>query len=82
MFPIFVQPIFIVYLFSLSAIIYIASKPKNEFMNLYLAFVFRWATFIIFTIISLTYIPENTLIAIFLLIYLNTTFNPQPIKTT
>jgi hypothetical protein len=29
----------------------------------------------------LIYIPENTLIAVFLLVYLNTTFNPKLIAT-
>jgi len=77
LFPIFVQPIFLGYLLALTTAIYIASKPKNEVLNLYLAFVLRWAAFIIFTILALLYIPENTLLAVFLLVYLNTTFNPQ-----
>jgi len=77
LFPMFVQPIFIGYLFALAAVLYIASKPKSEALNLYLAFIFRWAAFIIFTILCLKYIKENTLIAVFLLVYLNTTFNPK-----
>ena len=79
LFPMFAQPIFIGYLFTLAAVIYIASKPKNEALNLYLAFIFRWSVFIVFTILCLKYITENTLIAVFLLVYLNTTFNPKPI---
>jgi len=71
------QPIFLGYLFALAAVLYIASKPKSEALNLYLAFIFRWAAFIIFTILCLKYIKENTLIAVFLLVYLNTTFNPK-----
>ena len=77
LFPMFVQPIFLGYLFALAAVLYIASKPKSEALNLYLAFIFRWAAFIIFTILCLKYIKENTLIAVFLLVYLNTTFNPK-----
>ena len=77
LFPMFVQPIFIGYLFALAAVLYIASKPKSEALNLYLAFIFRWAAFIVFTILCLKYIKENTLIAVFLLVYLNTTFNPK-----
>jgi len=73
----FAQPIFLGYLFALAAVLYIASKPKSEALNLYLAFIFRWAAFIIFTILCLKYIKENTLIAVFLLVYLNTTFNPK-----
>jgi len=73
----FAQPIFVGYLFALAAVLYIASKPKSEALNLYLAFIFRWAAFIIFTILCLKYIKENTLIAVFLLVYLNTTFNPK-----
>jgi len=80
LFPMFVQPIFIGYLFALVAVLYIASKPKSEALNLYLAFIFRWSAFIIFTILCLKYITENTLIAVFLLVYLNTTFNPKPIS--
>ena len=79
LFPVFVQPIFIGYLLALGAAIYIATRPKNEAMNLYLGFILRWSVFIIFTILSLVYITENTLIAVFLLVYLNTTFNPKPI---
>tara|TARA_B100000902_G_scaffold224050_1_gene212822 strand:+ start:478 stop:771 length:294 start_codon:yes stop_codon:yes gene_type:complete len=79
LFPIFVQPIFVGYLFALASVIYIASKPKSEALNLYLAFMFRWSVFIVFTILSLIYVTENTLLAIFLLVYLNTTFNPKPI---
>ena len=66
---------------ALGAVIYIATIPKNEAMNLYLGFILRWSVFIIFTILSLVYITENTLIAVFLLVYLNTTFNPKPITT-
>ena len=80
LFPMFVQPIFIGYLLALAAVLYIASKPKSEALNLYLAFIFRWSAFIIFTILCLKYITENTLIAVFLLVYLNTTFNPKPIS--
>jgi uncharacterized membrane protein len=39
LFPMFVQPIFIGYLFALAAVLYIASKPKSEALNLYLAFI-------------------------------------------
>ena len=79
LFPMFVQPIFVGYVLALAAVIYIASKPKNEALNLYLAFILRWSVFIIFTTLSLVYITENTLLAVFLLVYLNTTFNPKPI---
>jgi len=75
----FVQPIFVGYVMALAAVIYISSKPKNEALNLYLAFILRWSVFIIFTILSLIYVTENTLLAVFLLVYLNTTFNPKPI---
>ncbi len=77
LFPIFVQPIFIGYLFALAAVIYLASKPKSEALNLYLAFIFRWSVFIAFTILSLVFITEKSLLAIFLLVYLNSTFNPK-----
>ena len=77
LFPIFVQPIFIGYLFALAAVIYLASKPKSEALNLYLAFIFRWSVFIVFTILSLVFITEKSLLAIFLLVYLNSTFNPK-----
>ena len=73
------QPIFIGYLFALAAVIYLASKPQNEVLNLYLAFIFRWSIFIVFTIFSLMFITEKTLLAVFLLVYLNSTFNPKPI---
>ena len=79
LFPMFVQPIFVGYVMALAAVIYISSRPKNEALNLYLAFILRWSVFIIFTILSLIYVTENTLIAVFLLVYLNTTFNPKPI---
>jgi len=75
----FVQPIFVGYVVALAMVIYIASRPKNEALNLYLAFILRWSVFIIFTALSLIYVTENTLLAIFLLVYLNTTFNPKPI---
>ena len=75
----FVQAIFIGYLFALAAVIYIASKPQSEALNLYLAFIFRWSIFIVFTILSLMFITEKTLLAVFLLVYLNSTFNPKPI---
>ena len=75
----FVQPIFIGYVLALAAVLYIASRPKNEAWNLYLAFILRWSVFIIFTILSLVFVTDNTLIAVFLLVYLNTTFNPKPI---
>ena len=75
----FVQPIFIGYVLALAAVLYIASRSKNEAWNLYLAFILRWSVFIIFTILSLVFVTENTLIAVFLLVYLNTTFNPKPI---
>ena len=81
LFPIFAQAIFVGYLFALTAVLFIASKPKSEILNLYLAFVLRWSAFIFFTILSLIYLPENTLVAIFLLIYFNTTFNPKFINT-
>ena len=77
LFPIFVQPIFIGYLFAIAAVIYLASKPKSEALNLYLAFIFRWSVFIVFTILSLVFITEKSLLAIFLLVYLNSTFNPK-----
>ena len=73
------QPIFIGYLFALAAVIYLASKPQNEVLNLYLAFIFRWSVFIVFTVLSLMFITEKTLLAVFLLVYLNSTFNPKPI---
>ena len=75
------QPIFIGYLFALAAAIYLASKPQNEVLNLYLAFMFRWSVFMVFTILSLMFITEKTLLAIFLLIYFNTTFNPKFINS-
>jgi len=81
LFPIFAQSIFIGYLLALTAAIYLANKPKSGVLNLYLAFILRWSVFIVFTILSLLFIPENPLIAIFLLVYLNTTFNPKPITT-
>ena len=77
----FVQPIFIGYLFALTVVIFIANKPKSEAVSLLIAFGLRWSVFVLFTILSLIYIPENTLLAVFLLIYLNTTFNPKPITT-
>jgi uncharacterized membrane protein len=76
-FPTFAQPIFIGYLFALAGAIYIANQPQSEALNLYLAFILRWSVFIIFTIMCLKFITENTLIAVFLLVYLNTTFNPK-----
>lgn len=76
-FPIFAQPIFIGYLLALAGVIYIANQPLSEALNLYLAFILRWSVFIIFTIMCLKFITENTLIALFLLVYLNTTFNPK-----
>jgi len=79
LFPLFAQPIFVGYLFALTAVIYLASKPKNEALNLYLAFIFRWSVFIVFTILSLIFITEKTLLAVFLLVYLNSTFNPKQI---
>ena len=79
LFPLIVQPIFLGYLIALTAVIYISSKPKSEAMTLYLGFVFRWSIFLVFTLLSLRYITENTLLAVFLLVYLNTTFNPKPI---
>jgi len=79
LFPLIAQPIFVGYLFALAAVIYLASKPQNEVLNLYLAFIFRWSIFIVFTILSLTFISENTLLAVFLLVYLNSTFNPKSI---
>ena len=75
----FVQAIFIGYLFALAAVIYIASKPQSEALNLYLAFIFRWSVFIVFTILSLVLITEKNLLAILLLVYLNSTFNPKQI---
>ena len=75
------QPIFVGYLFALTAAIYLASKPQNEVLNLYLAFMFRWSVFIVFTILSLMFIAEKTLLAVFLLVYLNSTFNPKQITT-
>ena len=79
LFPVIAQPIFIGYLFALAAVIYLASKPQNEALNLYLAFIFRWSVFIVFTMLSLTFITEKTLLAVFLLVYLNSTFNPKSI---
>ena len=79
LFPVIAQPIFIGYLFALGAVIYLASKPQNEVLNLYLAFIFRWSVFIVFTILSLMFITEKTLLAVFLLVYLNSTFNPKSI---
>jgi len=79
LFPMFVQPIFVGYVLALAAVFYIASRPQSEALNLYLAFILRWLVFIIFTILSLIFVTENTLLAVFLLIYLNTTFNPKPI---
>ena len=78
LFPMFVQPIFVGYVIALATVIYVASRPKNEALNLYLAFILRWSVFIIFTILSLIYVTESTLLAVFLLVYLNTTFNPKP----
>ena len=74
-----VQPIFIGYLFALAAVIYLASKPQSEVLNLYLAFIFRWSVFTVFTILSLVFITEKNLLAILLLVYLNSTFNPKQI---
>ena len=73
------QPIFIGYLFALAAVIYLASKPQNEVLNLYLAFIFRWSVFIVFTILSLMFITEKTHLAVFLHVYLNSTFNPKSV---
>ena len=81
LFPMIAQPIFVGYLFALTAAIYLASKPQNEVLNLYLAFMFRWSVFIVFTILSLMFIAEKTLLAVFLLVYLNSTFNPKQITT-
>ena len=78
LFPMFVQPIFVGYVIALATVIYVASRTENEALNLYLAFILRWSVFIIFTILSLIYVTENTLLAVFLLVYLNTTFNPKP----
>ena len=79
LFPMIAQPIFIGYLFALAVVIYLASKPQNEVLNLYLAFIFRWSVFIVFTILSLMFITEKTLLAVFLLVYLNSTFNPKSV---
>ena len=79
LFPMIAQPIFIGYLFALAAVIYLASKPQNEVLNLYLAFIFRWSVFIVFTILSLMFVTEKTLLAVFLLVYLNSTFNPKSV---
>ena len=79
LFPMIAQPIFIGYLIALAAVINLASKPQNEVLNLYLAFIFRWAVFIVFTILSLMFITEKTLLAVFLLVYLNSTFNPKSV---
>jgi len=76
-FPLLTQPIFFGYLAAIAGALYLSSKPQNEAINLYLAFISRWTLFVVFAIISFTYIPENTLIAMFLLVYLNVTFNPQ-----
>jgi len=78
-FPLLTQPIFFGYLAAIAGALYLSSKPQNEAMNLFLAFISRWTLFIVFTVISFAYIKENTLIAMFLLVYLNATFNP-PIK--
>ena len=80
-FPLLIQPIFFGYIAAIAGALYLSSKPKNEAINLYLAFISRWTLFVVFAIISFTYIPENTLIAMFLLVYLNTTFNPQTITS-
>ena len=80
-FPAATQLIFVSYLSAIWGVIYLSSKPNNEMLNLYLAFIMRWAIFVFFTILSLIYIPENTLVAVFLLVYLNTTFNPKLIAT-
>ncbi|MBD63136.1 MAG: hypothetical protein CMD68_03540 [Gammaproteobacteria bacterium] len=61
----------------MATVIYIASNFKSQILNLYLAFMLRWSAFVLFTIFSLIYIPENALAAIFLLVYFNTTFNPK-----
>ena len=79
LFPVIAQPIFIGYLLALAAVIYLASKPQSEVLNLYLAFIFRWSVFIVFTMLSLMFITEKTLLAVFLLVYLNSTFNPKSI---
>jgi|TARA_B110000438_G_C15318843_1_gene438601 hypothetical protein len=78
-FPIYIQPIFFGYLLALSGAIYISTKNKNAAINLYVAFISRWSIFIIFSILSLVYIPNNPLIAVFLLVYLNSTFNPKTV---
>ena len=76
-FPIYIQPIFIGYLLALSGAIYLSTQNNNAAINLYVAFISRWSIFIIFSILSLVYIPNNPLIAVFLLVYLNSTFNPK-----
>ena len=76
-FPIYIQPIFIGYLLALSGAIYLSTQNNNAAINLYVAFISRWLIFIAFSIISLVYIPNNPLIAVFLLVYLNSTFNPK-----
>tara|TARA_B100001105_G_scaffold98599_1_gene78676 strand:+ start:2788 stop:3051 length:264 start_codon:yes stop_codon:yes gene_type:complete len=78
-FPISIQPIFIAYFISIAGAIYLSNKPKSNIVALYLAFVSRWLIFILFTILSIKYVAENTLIAVFLLVYLNITFNPKQI---
>jgi hypothetical protein len=76
-FPLYIQPIFFGYLLALSGAIYISTKNKNAAINLYVAFISRWSIFIIFSLVSLAYIPNNALIGVFLLVYLNSTFNPK-----
>jgi len=78
-FPISIQPIFIAYFIAIAGAIYLSNKPKSNIVALYLAFVSRWLIFILFTILSIKYVAENTLIAVFLLVYLNITFNPKQI---
>jgi hypothetical protein len=76
-FPIYTQPIFFGYLLALSGAIYLSTQNNNAAVNLYVAFISRWSIFIAFSIISLVYIPNYPLVAVFLLVYLNSTFNPK-----
>jgi hypothetical protein len=76
-FPIYTQPFFFAYLLALSGAIYLSTQNNNAAVNLYVAFISRWSIFIAFSIISLVYIPNHPLIAVFLLVYLNSTFNPK-----
>jgi len=78
-FPLSTQPIFFLYTLTIALVLYLSYKIKNAAMTIYFAFISRWLVFVLFCAISLVFIPENTLIAVILLVYLNTTFNPKTI---